>query len=161
MAESVKGAKKTRQDGSGLHVVVVRTGWNEKVVGPLVKGCVDELKASGVSKVEVEEVPGSYELPLACQLIIQNRKPDAVIPIGCLIKGSTMHFEYICEAVAHGLMRVGLDTGVPVIFGVLSCLDEEQALQRAGVSPGMHNHGPEWGTAAITMVNLKRGKSSS
>ena len=162
MSETIKGAaKKARQDGSGLNIIVIRTGWNEKVVDPLVQGCVDELKASGVSKADVVEVPGAYELPFACQTVIENRNPDAVIAIGCLIKGSTMHFEYICDAVSHGLMRVGLDTKTPVIFGVLTCLTEEQALQRAGVVPGMHNHGPEWAAAAIRMVKLQMETNSS
>ena len=79
---------------------------------------------------------------------------DAVIAIGVLIKGSTMHFEYISDAVSNGLMRVQLDTGVPVIFGVLTALSEEQALERAGLGKGAkkgHNHGEDWGYAAIEM----------
>lgn len=80
---------------------------------------------------------------------------DAVIAIGVLIKGSTMHFEYICESVSHGLMRVQLDTGVPVIFGVLTALTDEQALERAGLGSGEnkgHNHGEDWGEAAVEMA---------
>jgi 6,7-dimethyl-8-ribityllumazine synthase len=76
---------------------------------------------------------------------------DAVIAIGVLIKGETMHFEYIANAVSHGLMRVGLDTGVPVIFGVLTVLSEEQALARAGITEGMHNHSHDWGSAAVEL----------
>lgn len=67
-----------------------------------------------------------------------------------------MHFEYICDAVSHGLMRVGLDTGVPVIFGVLTCLTEEQAFQRAGIVPGGHNHGEDWGSAAVEMASKNK-----
>lgn len=80
------------------------------------------------------------------------KKPfDAVISIGVLIKGSTMHFEYISDSCCHGLMRVGLDTGTPVILGVLTALTEEQALERSGLgsSPKKHNHGEDWGTAAV------------
>ncbi|KAF9340536.1 putative RIB4-6,7-dimethyl-8-ribityllumazine synthase [Linnemannia elongata] len=82
---------------------------------------------------------------------------DAVICIGVLIKGSTMHFEYICEAVSQGIMRVGLDSGVPVIFGVLTCLNEEQALSRAGLDKAGkgHNHGIDWGSGAVEMALLK------
>ncbi|KAG0215917.1 hypothetical protein BGX28_007143 [Mortierella sp. GBA30] len=82
---------------------------------------------------------------------------DAVICIGVLIKGSTMHFEYICEAVSQGIMRVGLDSGVPVIFGVLTCLNEEQALSRAGMDKAGkgHNHGLDWGSGAVEMALLK------
>ena len=81
---------------------------------------------------------------------------NAVIAIGVLIKGSTMHFEYICDATSNGLMRVGLDTGVPVIFGVLTCLTEEQALERAGIAVSgrekkEHNHGVDWAKAAVEM----------
>ncbi|KAH1383418.1 hypothetical protein KXV52_000997, partial [Aspergillus fumigatus] len=78
---------------------------------------------------------------------------DAIIAIGVLIKGETMHFEYIADAVSHGLMRVQLDTGVPVIFGVLTVLTEEQGLERAGLGKkGMHNHGEDWGKAAVELA---------
>ncbi|CAO1631498.1 unnamed protein product [Parajaminaea phylloscopi] len=82
-----------------------------------------------------------------------SRKPfDAVISIGVLIKGSTMHFEYIAESCCQGLMRVGLDTNTPVILGVLTCLTEEQALERSGIGKDSHNHGEDWGTAAVEMA---------
>lgn len=77
---------------------------------------------------------------------------DALIAIGVLIKGETMHFEYIADTVSQGLMRVSLDTGVPVIFGVLTVLTEEQAQARAGLIPGSHNHGEDWGLAAVEMA---------
>lgn len=77
---------------------------------------------------------------------------DAIIAIGVLIKGETMHFEYIAEAVSHGLMRIGLDLGIPVIFGVLTVLTEEQAKARAGVLEGSHNHGEDWGLAAVELA---------
>lgn len=83
-----------------------------------------------------------------------NEPFDAVIAIGVLIKGSTMHFEYICDSVSHGLMKVQLDTGVPVIFGVLTALTDDQALERAGLARGEnkgHNHGEDWGLAAVEM----------
>lgn len=82
---------------------------------------------------------------------------DAVIAVGVLIKGATMHFEYICESVSHALMRVQLDTGVPVIFGVLTALDDDQALERAGLGrAGGHNHGEDWGLAAVEMASQTR-----
>jgi 6,7-dimethyl-8-ribityllumazine synthase len=83
-----------------------------------------------------------------------NQPFDAVIAIGVLIKGSTMHFEYICDSVSHALMKVQLDTGVPVIFGVLTALNDDQALERAGLGKGAnkgHNHGEDWGLAAVEM----------
>lgn len=105
--------------------------------------------------------------------MIKAKRVDAVVCIGCLIKGETMHFEYICEAVtqvrssardawqvhktgSQGIMRLNLDTGVPVIFGVLACTTELQALKRAGLTPDGHNHGEEWGQTAVTMANLRR-----
>lgn len=81
---------------------------------------------------------------------------DAVIAIGVLIKGETMHFEYISDAVSHGLMRVQLDTGVPVIFGVITALTEKQALFRAGIGSEAHNHGEDWGLAAVEMATNSR-----
>ncbi|KAI1470077.1 6,7-dimethyl-8-ribityllumazine synthase [Daldinia caldariorum] len=81
---------------------------------------------------------------------------DAIVAIGVLIKGETMHFEYIADAVSHGLMRVGLDLGVPVVFGVLTVLDDAQAQARAGLTPGGHNHGEDWGLAAVEL-GVKRG----
>ena len=86
-----------------------------------------------------------------------SRPFDAIITIGVLIKGETMHFEYIADAVSHGLMRVQLDSGVPVIFGVLTVLTEEQGLERAGLGKkGMHNHGEDWGNAAVELGARRR-----
>jgi 6,7-dimethyl-8-ribityllumazine synthase len=81
---------------------------------------------------------------------------DAIIAIGVLIKGETMHFEYIADAVSQGLMRVSLDTGIPVVFGVLTVLNDEQARARAGLSDGSHNHGEDWGLAAVEMGVKRR-----
>lgn len=81
---------------------------------------------------------------------------DAVIAIGVLIKGSTMHFEYICESVSHALMKIQLDTGTPVIFGVLTVLNDDQALERSGLKEGGHNHGEDWGAAAVEMASHSR-----
>lgn len=85
---------------------------------------------------------------------------DALIAIGVLIKGETMHFEYIADAVSHGLMRVQLDTGVPVVFGVLTVLSEDQAKARAGIASGGHNHGEDWGLAAVEMGGKRKGWAS-
>jgi len=102
------------------------------------------------------QVPGSYELPLAARLLLDTGRVDAVIAIGCLIKGETMHFEYICEAVSQGIMRLNLESRVPVIFGVLACLTEEQARARAGLSGSHGNHGKEWAQTALKMALLRR-----
>ena len=141
-AAPVKGLAKTqRLDGAGLNVVVLRTLWNVEIVDALVEGCVHELAACGVKHVRVVQVPGAFELPLAAKRLIAQSKAtaspvDAVVAIGCLIKGDTPHFENICTAVSAGIMDVGLETGVPVIFGVLTVLTIEQAQKRAGLIPG-------------------------
>ena len=141
-----------------MHVVVIRTAWNTEIVDALVSGTVRELQEAGVTRITQHQVSGAYELPFASKRLIEalDPKPDAVVSIGCLIKGETMHFEYICEAVSQGLMRVGLDTDVPVIFGVLTCLTEEQAKARAGLTAGGHNHGEDWGAAAVDMALLPK-----
>ncbi len=109
--------------------------------------------------IKIANVPGAYELPFATKALLKSGSYDAAISIGVLIKGSTMHFEYIADAVSHGLMRVGLDTDIPVIFGVLTCLDETQAFERAGISQGngshAHNHGLDWASTAIEMAQLR------
>jgi 6,7-dimethyl-8-ribityllumazine synthase len=97
---------------------------------------------------------GTPGLSQSAATIVLNQPFDAVIAIGVLIKGSTMHFEYICDSVSHALMRVQLDSGVPVIFGVLTALNDDQALERAGLGRGEnkgHNHGEDWGLAAVEM----------
>lgn len=149
-------------DGSGLHIAIVHARWNSTVVDSLVSGCVDALIKQNVKKenLTIYSVPGSYELQFATKSLIAtaqdtNTRLDCVVSIGVLIKGSTMHFEYICDTVSHGLSQVGLDTGVPVIFGVLTCLTEQQALQRAGIGENSHNHGIDWAHAAVEMVKFK------
>jgi len=197
--KTVKGLvlSDVQHDGSNLRVGIVHTRWNKEIVDALIEGAILKLKERGVKEnnIVLQSVPGSYELPLACQRVISagqiqasttatdlmggvnsllslgdsrpgtpalatkttipSRPFDAVIAIGVLIKGSTMHFEYICDAVSHGLMRVQLDTGVPVIFGVLTALNDDQALERAGLGRGPngkgHNHGEDWGLAAVEM----------
>ena len=155
--------------GAGLRIGIVHTQWNAPVIEALVAGCLRELEARGVARgdVVVESCPGAYELPLAARLLLHSplhlrdakgsrHGLDAVVCIGCLIKGDTMHFEYICEGVTQGIMRLNADTQTPVIFGVLAVLDEAQARARAGLEPGSHNHGEEWAQSAIKMALLRR-----
>ena len=140
-----------------LKIGIVHARWNKEVIDALVKGTLESLDKAGVKaeQVAIDSVPGSWELPMGTLKMIKRENVDAVVSIGCVIKGSTMHFEYICDNSLKGLMRVSLDTKVPVILGVLTALDEDQALERAGIGrkkPG-HNHGLEWGTAAVEYVN--------
>lgn len=139
-------------NGSGLKVAVLHARWNKVVIDALVKGACEKMLSMGVEEedIDIHTVPGAYELPFASKKLIQEY--DAVIAIGCLIKGDTMHFEYICDAVSQGLMDVQIAAGKPVVFGVLTCLTEEQALVRAGLAEGGHNHGEDWGACAVEMA---------
>lgn len=159
---AVKGLGKIDQqyDGSKLRIGILHARWNGPIIDALVKGAIARLGELGVKEenIIVESVPGSFELPYGTRLFLEKQKSlgqplDAVIPIGVLIKGSTMHFEYICDSVTHKLMDLNFQLGVPVIFGVLTCLTDEQAEARAGLVPGkMHNHGEDWGAAAVEMA---------
>lgn len=148
--------KKTKQHGGGMKIGIVRTSWNDEIVTELYERCIQALCDAGVRIRDIVsvEVSGSFELPLTAQFLIKKKKVDAVVALGCLIKGETMHFEYICDSVSHGLQRVALDAGTPVVFGVLCCLNEKQALVRA--SKTGKDHGYEWGQTAVEMVNVMK-----
>lgn len=142
-----------------MRIGIIHARWNNKIIDALVKGAVQRLKDLNVKEenIIIESVPGSFELPYGSKLFVDKQKRlgeplDAVIPIGVLIKGSTMHFEYICDSVTHQLMKLNFELNLPVIFGVLTCLTDEQAEARAGLVEGkMHNHGEDWGAAAVEM----------
>ncbi|KAJ3020101.1 UNVERIFIED_CONTAM: hypothetical protein HDU68_010345 [Siphonaria sp. JEL0065] len=154
----------TPANGSGLKVLVVRTRWNTEIVDSLAAATIAKLQKLNVAAtdIDVHYVSGAFELPFATNALLTKEKGryDVAISIGVLIKGDTMHFEYIADASTQGLMRVGLDTGLPVIFGVLTCLTEEQALLRAGIGgpdkKSGHNHGEDWGSAAVEMALLNK-----
>ncbi|GAB5366678.1 hypothetical protein AAMO2058_001164200 [Amorphochlora amoebiformis] len=150
-------------DGSKLTVGIVVARWNSQITNALLEGCKKSLLECKVSKskIVVVKVAGSFELPFGAKKLVPTC--DAVICIGCLIKGETMHFEYICENVSRGIMDLGLSSGKPVIFGVLTCLNEDQALARAGLAnkgKKMHNHGLDWGKTAVEMALLNKAYSS-
>jgi 6,7-dimethyl-8-ribityllumazine synthase len=140
-----------------LRVLIVHARWNAHIVDALVhaaKRALIEKHHLHPTHIDVKTVPGCFELPLACKKLAKSGNYQAVIAIGVLIKGDTMHFEYIAQAATQGLMNVGLEMNVPVVFGILTCLNEKQALQRAGMEGG-HNHGEDWGSAAVEMALLK------
>ncbi|WFD05985.1 6,7-dimethyl-8-ribityllumazine synthase [Malassezia vespertilionis] len=153
-----------------LRIGIVHARWNIEVIESLVKGALESIAKAGVPSecVLIESVPGTWELPIGTQQYVQHtadhsmiasQAVDAVLSIGCVIKGSTMHFEYICDAALHGLMRIGLETKVPVILGVLTVLSEDQALERAGIGrqgKAGHNHALDWGFAAVEMALKNR-----
>mmetsp|Transcript_5271 Transcript_5271/g.6142 ORF Transcript_5271/g.6142 Transcript_5271/m.6142 type:complete len:225 (-) Transcript_5271:243-917(-) len=141
-------------DGSSVRVGIIKTRWNEGHVSNLVEGARKALKECNVTEANIfeTEVPGSFELPLAAKFLAMSGTVDVIITAGVLIKGDTMHFEYICDTVSSGLMTVGLSTNIPVIFGVLTCLDENQVIKR---SSGDSNHGYDWGKTAVEMATLR------
>lgn len=110
--------------------------------------------------VFIKEVPGAYELPYAAKLLAMSGTVDAIICTGVLIKGDTLHFEYISDAVTSGIMNVNLVTMTPVVYGVLNCLDEEQVKKRSSDENGGHNHGVDWGKTAVEMALMRRETSS-
>lgn len=138
-------------DGSSLSIGIVKTKWNRDIIAGLLDGCVNAMRERGVRLIEEVKVPGAFELPMAAQMLAVSGEFDAVVCIGCLIKGETDHYEYIAQACSNGIMQVQLKTGVPVIFGVLTCTKESQAKERAGLENGGHNHGIDWGATAVEM----------
>jgi 6,7-dimethyl-8-ribityllumazine synthase len=141
---------------AGCRFAIVVARFNETVTEGLLKGALAALHGAEVAPDDttVVRVPGAYELPFAAQKLAQTRAFDAVIALGCLIKGDTMHFEYIADAAAHGLMRVSLTSEVPVAFGLLTTLTDEQAEERSRDDAG--NKGREAADAAIRMATLAR-----
>jgi 6,7-dimethyl-8-ribityllumazine synthase len=139
-----------------MKLAVVASRYNEDIVGALIEGARGAWTLHGGSEaaLQVERVPGAFELPLAARAFALQGKVHAVIALGCVIRGDTAHFEYVAGACADGLQRVMLDTGVPVSFGVLTVENHAQALERA--SPDAMNKGGEAVTSALAMVELLR-----
>jgi 6,7-dimethyl-8-ribityllumazine synthase len=142
-------------DGSGMRVAVVAGRFNDLITFRLLDGVERGLKALGALPPVVEWVPGAFEIPLAAKAIAVTGKVDAVIGIGCVIRGATTHYEAVAGESAAGILRAGLDTGVPVIFGVLTTEDLDQALERSQDAGG-HNVGEEGAATAVEMVQLLR-----
>ena len=142
--------------GAGLRVALVVGRFNSFITARLQAGALDALQAAGVAaeNVEVVHVPGSFEIPLAAKKLAQAGRADAIIAIGCILRGETAHFDYVASEVARGVQLAQLDTGVPVIFCVLTCDTLEQAIDRAGLKGG--NKGYDAGVAASEMANLSK-----
>ena len=138
----------------GARVAVVAARFNAHVVDELLAGCLRRLAEMGLaeSSVDVERVPGAFELPVAAKVLARTGRYGAVICLGCVIRGDTPHFDYVAGEAAKGLGQVAAQTGVPVAFGVLTCNTLEQAIDRAG---GAHGHAGVWAAdAAAEMVDL-------
>jgi 6,7-dimethyl-8-ribityllumazine synthase len=150
------GAPTLTVDGSGLRVVVVAASWHTVVMDGLLAGARRALAAANVTDVTEIRVPGTFELPVAAKAAAAGGA-DAVVALGVVIRGGTPHFEYVCQAATLGLTDVAVQTGVPVGFGVLTCDDDAQALDRAGL-PGSHeDKGAEAAEAAVATVVALRG----
>ena len=144
-------------------VVIIRTAWNAPIVDELNAGCIAILQREKVRCIENIIVPGAFEIPYMIRQYWEYSKdhksvrPEAFIAFGCVIRGDTPHFDYVCKAVTHGVVHLNLKLPVPVIFGVLTVDNEQQAKERIG---GVHGHkGEEAAAAAIRMIGLRRSFS--
>ena len=133
---------------------IIISRFNEFIGAKLLSGSIDELKRHGVAEENIDIVwcPGAFEIPLVAKKCASSKKYNAVITLGAVIKGSTSHYDYVCAEVSKGVASVSLDTGVPVIFGVLTTDNIEQAIERAGTKAG--NKGSDAAKSAIEMANL-------
>ena len=139
--------------GSDLRIAIVVARFNEDVTRRLLRGALNALKERGVEDPDVLWVPGSLELPVTALALAEKGNHDAIVCLGCVIRGETYHFELVANQAAAGIMQVQLDTGVPVAFGVITTEDKEQAQARSGPK---NNKGAEAAEAAIEMANLMR-----
>lgn len=148
--------KEVMPDGSSLRIAIAVARWNEKITSKLLEGCIATLIESKVEEenILIEFIPGSFELPLAAQWMIQKHQPNAVICLGCIIKGDTYHFELVGEACANGIMQVSLQSNVPVIMGILADYNEQQSIDRSGGSKG--NKGVEAAHTALRMAAMAK-----
>jgi 6,7-dimethyl-8-ribityllumazine synthase len=143
-------------DSKGMRFGIIVSEWNNEITESLFKGARQTLLDAGVSEEHIfrRNVPGSFELPLGAKFFLDEMNSDAVICIGCVIQGETKHFDFICNAVSNGIMKLGLDYSVPVIFGVLTTNTMQQAVDRSGGKFG--NKGIEAAVTAIQMAALRK-----
>jgi 6,7-dimethyl-8-ribityllumazine synthase len=157
MAPKRKGHGRTIEGdfaGDGRRFAIVVSRFNEYITSKLLQGCENTLNRHGVKpeQIDVVWVPGSFEIPTAARAIARKRAADAIICLGCVIRGDTPHFDHVCRETARGIAEVGRRTGVPTIFGVLTCETLEQAIERAGTKMG--NAGRSAALAALEMASL-------
>ncbi|MBC9225212.1 6,7-dimethyl-8-ribityllumazine synthase [Aeromicrobium sp. 636] len=150
------GAPELTVDGTGAKVAIVASSWHTEVMDGLVAGAERALKEAGVSDPTLVRAAGSFELPIIAQGCAKAGY-DVVVALGVIIRGGTPHFEYVSAATTDGLSRVALDTGVPVGFGLLTCDDEQQALDRAGLPGSNEDKGREAAEAALAAWVTLRG----
>jgi len=138
-------------DGSRLRFGIVVSEWNQDITSALLEGALKRLKQHGVRQdnIHVKTVPGSFELPYGARLLAEEFAPHAVICLGCVIRGETSHFDYICQGVTQGITALNLNQSIPFIFGVLTTENQQQALDRAG-----GKHGNKGDEAAVTALKM-------
>jgi 6,7-dimethyl-8-ribityllumazine synthase len=141
-------------NAKGFRFAIVASRWNDSIVSRLIDGALEALGELSAETIEVFRVPGAFEIPLCALKAAESGKFDAVICLGVIIRGQTPHFEYIAGEVARGIGEAGLKTGVPLLFGVITAENVDQAIDRAGVKLG--NKGFEAATASVELVNLYR-----
>jgi len=149
-----EGSPTLAVDGSGLRVAIVAASWHLAVMDGLIDGARRGLADAGVASVELVRVPGAFELSVACSRLASSY--DAVVALGVVIRGGTPHFDYICQSATMGLTDVSVRTGVPVGFGLLTCDDDQQALDRAGLEGSSEDKGHEAATAAVATAATLR-----
>lgn len=143
-------------DGRGLKFAIVASRWNDFIVSKLIEGALDALERLGVEEknVRIFKVPGSFEIPLTALKLAQSGGFDAIICLGVIIRGETPHFEYVASEATKGIGQVAFQTGIPVLFGIVTADTVEQAMDRAGIKMG--NKGFETAMAAAEIVNLHK-----
>jgi 6,7-dimethyl-8-ribityllumazine synthase len=143
-------------DGTDVTVGIVASEWNEDICNDLLNGAVDTLTKHGVKEenIHIARVPGAFELPYGASILLKSETLDGVLCLGCVIKGETRHDEYINSAVASGITQLGLVSGKPVTYGVITAEDEEQAIDRSGGKHG--NKGVEGAVTLLRMITLKK-----
>ena len=139
---------------SGLKIAIVAGRFNEFIVGKLVSGAVDAIVRHGGNEedIDIAYVPGAFELPLAAKKLAKTGKYDAIVALGTVIRGATTHYDYVCSEAAKGIGKISLDEEIPVMFGVVTTENIEQAIERAGTKAG--NKGFDAAVSAIEMANL-------
>ena len=143
--------------GKGKKFAVIISRFNEFITGKLLEGAQDALKRHGVNDIDIDIAwaPGSFEIPMVAKKLAETKKYNAVICIGAVIRGATPHFEYISTEVTKGIAKIGLDTGIPITYGIVTADNLEQAIERAGTKAG--NRGFDAAMNAIEMANLLKG----
>ena len=143
-----------KYNGKGLKIGIVAGRFNEFITSKLVAGAVDVLKRNDVNDddIDVAWVPGAFEIPLITKKMAESKKYDAILALGAVIKGATPHFDYVCAEVSKGVAQISLQTGLPVMFGVLTTNNIEEAIERAGTKAG--NKGADAAFGALEMIDL-------